>query len=258
MVFVTSNRQAWQRRRWWDGTYMSMEGSHVRDYFGREIAGGIADQPPDRAVRCPHAFFVEQGPNTVLPAHFHMVDQFQVLFGGGGKIGREAMDGFGVHYTNAYTPYGPIQAGPSGFHYFTLRNAFDNSGAHRMPESVRRLPRAPRRHHAWHPAPPCDPAVLAAGTELLCETLHAEEPDGLGAWVHCLPPEASLRGPDPARGAGQYWIVIAGGLLRDGALLDPLSCLFVTEDELPLDVTAGPRGLEILAMQFPKTVPRQQ
>jgi len=61
---------------------------------------------------------------------------------------------------------------------------------------------------------------------------------------------------DPGRGAGQYWIVV-GGSLHDQRL-DKMSCLFLIEDEPALKVVAGPGGVEILAMQFPKTVSRRR
>src|SRR5690349_16909151 len=40
--------------------------------------------------------------------HFHINDQFQVVVGGQGKLGRHALTPYCVHFSRAYTPYGPL------------------------------------------------------------------------------------------------------------------------------------------------------
>ncbi|MGH7044217.1 MAG: hypothetical protein ACREFY_19095, partial [Acetobacteraceae bacterium] len=62
----------------------------------------------------------------------------------------------------------------------------------------------------------------------------------------------ALSGPDPGAGAGQYWLVLAGGLWRDDALLPPRSCVFVAPDEPGLAALAGPEGAALLVLQFPR------
>ena len=51
------------------------------------------------------------------------------------------------------------------------------------------------------------------------------------------------------------WVVIAGSLLHDGIELAPRACLFVSPDEPAFTAVAGTRGLEVLALQFPRRPP---
>jgi hypothetical protein len=80
------------------------------------------------------AFLVEQK-SPELRAHFHEVDQFQVVVGGTGALGSDAVAAGAIHYTDGFTVYGPIRTtDPSGVSYFTLR-AHSTVGANFMPES---------------------------------------------------------------------------------------------------------------------------
>ena len=57
----------------------------------------------------PQAFVVEMlQPNAKLEAHFHDVDQFQVVVRGEGKLGRYALRPITIHYADA----APIVAPP--------------------------------------------------------------------------------------------------------------------------------------------------
>ena len=49
----------------------------------------------------PMAFLVEQDPDTTFSAHFHQADQFQVVAGGAGRLGRHGVRTGSVHYANA-------------------------------------------------------------------------------------------------------------------------------------------------------------
>src|SRR5436305_9795087 len=90
---------------------------------------------PDPTALLPVAHLVEQQPNTVIPAHYHEADEFQVFVAGEGRLGRKSLDAITVHFAGRFTPYGPIHAGPSGVSYFTLRNAWD-PGPRWMPQSA--------------------------------------------------------------------------------------------------------------------------
>lgn len=98
------------------------------DVFGRTdiVAEGDAERPG------PHAFLVEQRPDVVLPAHFHLNDPFQVVVAGRGTLGRRPIAPIAVHYARGRTGYGPIVAGPDGAELLTLRFP--------LPESTRRAP----------------------------------------------------------------------------------------------------------------------
>jgi hypothetical protein len=75
--------------------------------------------------------------------------------------------------------------------------------------------------------------------------------DGLGAWHYRLGPHASVTGPDPAAGGGQFWLVIGGELADDDAALPRLSCVFISPDEPAYAPAAGAAGCDVLALQFP-------
>lgn len=64
---------------------------------------------------------VEAPPGDVIDAHYHDVDQFQIILAGSGTIAGEPVSRGTVHYTDANTPYGPIVAGPEGITYAVVR-----------------------------------------------------------------------------------------------------------------------------------------
>lgn len=221
--------------------------AHLTTFIGsNRYVGGEAQARPGPEVVYPMAFLVEQPPGSVVQAHFHEANQFQLVVAGGGMLGKHALRPIAVHYSNAYSAYGPLAAGEEGLHYLTLRNGYDR-GARYLPAAREEL-RGVRRRFREATAE-AGPMPDGATTEVLL----AGAPDGLGAWRHRLPAGAALQGPDPATGDGQFWVVTGGGMrMADGALLPALSCAFVAPDEAPLAVTAGGAGLEVVVMQYPR------
>jgi hypothetical protein len=190
----------------------------------------------------PMAFLVEQDAGVTVGAHFHQSDQFQVVVGGSGRLGTHEVEPVSVHFTGAFSAYGPIRAGAQGLHYFTLRNGWD-SGARYMPGARGDLPRA-RRHREALAGP--------LGEESGFETVLAPKPDGLAAWRWRLPQGARLDGPDPESGRGQFWLVLDSTLERDRKSFGRHSCVFIGPDEPGLAVVAGAGGLDVLSLQFPR------
>src|SRR5258706_891284 len=93
----------------------------------------------------PLATLNEQDPGRVSSTHFHIVDQFQVVLDGGGTIGRHKLAPYGVHFTRAYTPYGPLVADKEkGLKFFVMR-AHPDTGSQRLPKEQEQLNRAPHR-----------------------------------------------------------------------------------------------------------------
>ena len=78
--------------------------------------------------RDPQFFTVDNTPHRHLPTHFHDSDQFQIIVQGTGTLGRHELKPFTVHYSRAFTPYGPIQAGPEGVTWATLRSKSSSTG----------------------------------------------------------------------------------------------------------------------------------
>lgn len=227
----------------------------VTSYFGADwrATNGGTDEPPGPEVLWPVAFEVAQDPNTNADPHFHIANQFQVFVRGDGLFGKHPVRSMSVHYAGAYTPYGPICAGSRGIAYITLRNGWDY-GPHYMPAQRDELKAGNRKPRAAL-SPTIDPEAEAALHALAAttrETVVAEASDGLGGWRYRIPPHQSVRGPDPAAGRGQYWLVLAGTDASADAALGALSCTFLSPDEPPRTATAGPDGLDILALQFPR------
>ena len=180
------------------------------------------EKPPADDALHPMAFLVEKGPGAVTRPHFHQADQFQVVVAGRGMLGdREFSDG-AVHYTNAYSAYGPIVTGKSGIWWFTLRNRWD-PGARYMPAERQVLKAARDRHQHWELTTEAMPAALLGE---LCEATASscrpvfEAEDGLAGWRYRIPPCTTIAGPAPSAGGGQFWLVLAGDAAVDGG--DPL------------------------------------
>jgi hypothetical protein len=211
------------------------------------MAAGEPDPPPDTV--CPMAFLVEQDPGAVANAHFHQADQFQVVVGGEGTLGTHAVRPVSVHFAGAFTAYGPIHAGAAGLAYFTLRNGFDPGARYMMRGENRAALRAvPGRRHREATADP-----VGAGAS---EALLGPEPDGMAAWRYRLASGECLRGPAPDGGGGQHWLILEGSAHCATATLRPLSCAFVFPDDQPFEISAGPTGATLLAVQYPRRAAR--
>ena len=198
----------------------------------------------------PHAFLVEQDPDTTILPHFHQQNQFQIIVGGGGLLGRHAVQPLLVHYAGAYTGYGPIVCGPQGVQYLTLRPRHD-PGAQFMPEARERLLRGPKKHFSSQPIALQDAPALRALTGVQCDELLPLEEGGLAVSFYRLPPNGTVQGLSPATGAGQYALVVGGALLHEGQTLQPLESIYLTPDEPALVLTAAADGAEVLLLQFP-------
>jgi hypothetical protein len=210
---------------------------------------------PDADVLYPMAFLVEKEPGAVVRPHFHSADQFQVITQGGGRLGLHDIATVAVHYTDAWSAYGPIIAAGEGVSWFTLRNTWD-PGARYMPAARDQLraARAKYQHRESATAP------MAAWSEAELSGLAApdrvaelEAADGLGTWRYRLPALGSVVGPDPGNGGGQFWVVLSGTASGGGSALLPVeSCMFVAPEDAALTVSAGAAGAELLCMQFPR------
>jgi hypothetical protein len=169
----------------------------MTDYVGRHAgerdrAGGVDDR---------QAYLVRQEAPE-LRAHFHEVDQFQVVLDGEGTLGRERAVRGVVHYTDAFTSYGPIRTDPAvGLAYFTLRRRAD-TGIHYMPDE--REQRRRRAGAGEHFTVVLDPGALPAGR------LHevARTTRGAAAYGVRL---ASGQALDPPAGQGDGYLVVLDG-----------------------------------------------
>ena len=208
--------------------------------------------PPSGAMpETPMAALVEQLPHTIIPTHFHAVNQFQVVVEGQGTLGKRAVHPWTVHYTNGFTGYGPLCADAAGMAFFTLRNRWDAEGARYFPAGQSFMQPAPKRHHLVGPLLPSSTAALHSRQQATCDVVLAQEDDGLAAWFLRLGPNMHVHAADPVHGGGQYLLVARGTLRHAGAMLPRLSCLYVSPDTGPFVLQSGAEGLEILLLQFP-------
>lgn len=213
------------------------------------------ETPPAAGVIYPMAFLVEKDPGAVVRPHFHAADQFQVVTQGGGRLGRHDIGTVAVHYTDAYSAYGPIVAASEGVSWFTLRNTWD-PGARYMPAAREQLRAARARYQ--HRETTAAPMAAWGEAELAClaaadRVREIESADGMGSWRFRLPPSGAAVGPDPGDGGGQFWVVLSGDASCGGPALLPVeSVVFVGPEEAAISVTAGPIGAELLCVQFPR------
>jgi hypothetical protein len=213
------------------------------------------ETPPAEDALHPVAFLVEKRPGGVTRPHFHRADQYQVVVGGSGKMGLHDTGSIAVHYTDAFSAYGPIVATGDGIAWFTLRPGWD-PGAKYMenPDNRAELRASRDRYTHWEavtePVPPLAAAELRA-TSAIDQQLVLEGEHGLATWRYRLPPGAVLDGPDPATGGGQFWLILAGTLSATGsAYLGVNSTIFVGPTDGSLAATAGLDGAEALCLQF--------
>lgn len=200
----------------------------------------------------PTSYLVEQDPDTVIPAHFHQANQFQVVVSGSGKLGRRDIATFLIHYTDAYTPYGPIHSSADGLHYFTLRDGYD-PGARFMPEKRAELVGRPGRHLLSERLDSAADTDWHGDTSQQCALPH--QPDGVFGDHVRIKPKTGWTGPEPAKGGGQFWLVIDGDIRVDNERIAPHGCVYVEPDSPALRVEAGADGAQILVMQFPRKTP---
>lgn len=209
---------------------------------------GLIASPPDEAI-APQAFLVEQDPGTVIEPHFHSENEFQVIVGGQGLLGRHAVEPITVHYAGAHTGYGPITAGSGGLDYFTLRPRMD-AGAQFLPGARDKMKRVAKRYLLGNPARPSEPAALAARSEVELLTMLEPQPDGIAAWMLRIPP--SHRATAPLHpGGGRFLLVVGGALALNAEQLPRLSTAFLSAEEAVPPLHAGAEGLEVLMLQFP-------
>lgn len=93
----------------------------------------------------PLAFLIKMTPDSILPAHFHPVDQFQVFVSGRGLLGKHAATALSIHYADRHTAYDPITAGAHGVSYFTQRAKNDARGMFLNKPGVRELLKPSKR-----------------------------------------------------------------------------------------------------------------
>ena len=213
---------------------------------GREVWRTWLLDPP-AGTREPQAFLIEYGPGVVLQTHFHDVDEFQVVVAGSGSMGSHAIAPYTVHHAHAWTPYGPIVAGPEGLSFLTLRALRDSAGPRKLPEQrpaldavADRRPWQGSERVTLHP----QPVSLS-----LCTPLGKLVDAGASAGdVLQLAPDETR---DVGAGAGGAFIALLAGSFREGnATREGLAVAFLQAAGGSVSLRAGPQGAAALVLRF--------
>jgi rubredoxin len=190
------------------------------------------------------------GVSRYSAAHFHEVDQFQVIIDGSGEFGRHHVEPYCVHFSRAYTPYGPLQSSKeTGWAFLVLRSRFD-PGAQRFPAALEKLKQIPDRQ-PWQVTakvgfPEPKASVNVREIPEICDG------NGLLTSTISMAPGARTTTPDPSMGDGQYVIVLKGSLVHQGTEREAPVVAFIKRDEPSFDIQAGTNGLEGILLNFPK------
>jgi hypothetical protein len=198
------------------------------------------------------AFLVEQDPDSVLGVHFHFEHQFQVVVDGSGSLGRHPLEPFLVHFATGHTGYGPLQAGPAGLSYLTLRAHPDFAQPYFLPDMRDHMQalRKVNRHSVQ--ATPSDASARRTRQDVSCEVLLPPEASGGAAWMLRVPPHRSAPVPTDPDCGGQFRVVVGGSMDVQGRQLGHLGCTFLEPVDCDTGVVAGPDGLDVLLLQFPR------
>jgi rubredoxin len=207
-------------------------------------------RPEDKSVDTPMAFLAEGSAHRVLRTHFHEVDQFQVMYNGSGAMGRHPVGPGAVHFSRAYTPYGPISYSDKGLGFITLR-AHRDPGAQYLPERREVLEQVADRT-PWQVTEAPDFDLQPGERGVAMKALEGVKDErGLSAYSVKMNPGAKAYTPDPSWGDGQYVLVLKGSIDHEGQLKKDLTIIWVGKNEGPFELVAGPDGMEGLILNFP-------
>jgi hypothetical protein len=213
--------------------------------FDRNLFFGQADSDGPG----PQAYVNDLDPDVELAAHFHKVDQYQVFFGApGATYKRRAIPDILLHYTDAYSTYGPFRSGPAArLQYATLRAQSSNYGGV-MPGAKDALIRRGglRNLTVEVPVTTADPGAAPSFRAIL-----EPQADGLQAFTVTLGPDQRGTVAATACTSGRYLCVLAGELDVDGAVIEARSLGWAPPACTEIQVTAGRSGCCLLVMDFP-------
>ena len=219
------------------------------EYMGNRAEDG---QVIDR----PQAFLVELAPQATISAHFHVVDEFQVMVAGNGMLGRNPTPAIALHYVDHHTAYGPITAGPFGLSFFTFRAQSDTGSVTlNAPGYKDLLKPSKKRYLLRENLPLSTEPVLQNRSDAAIEKVFDElqdDGDGLGASMLRLGASQTIAGPDPKKTGGQFYLVLSGSLRLRDATYPRWSTVYLGPSDAPLQAASGTEGMEALILSFPR------
>jgi hypothetical protein len=212
----------------------------------------------ERKAEVPQVILVEQPqPDSQILPHYHAIDQFQVFLDGEGRLASHAIAPVSIHYTNAYTGYGPIVAGKTGMAYYVMRPGLDVMGPQHLhlPEARRNLKPGKKRFMLTENVRVKSSGELrtlsAIETEHVIEVPAGDPDQGIFAHLVSIGPDRDYTGQDPALGGGQVMMVLQGSMRFNGEALGLRATIAVTREEKAITIHSGADGTQILYMQYP-------
>ena len=196
----------------------------------------------------PMGFLVEGNHERVIRPHFHENDQFQVVVSGGGVLGKHKLSIHAVHFSRAYTPYGPINFGADGLGFLTLR-ARKDPGAQYLPDARDKLIGVEQRK-PWQVTEA--PDFTRTGDVSLRPFAQIKDDHGLACYSLSVAPNTAVTAPDPSHSGGQHIIVTKGSLAYQGREYKAVTVAFVKPHEGAWQIVAGPDGLDALVLNYPR------
>ena len=235
-------------------------GATVTPFFGsrhtRQQPSGLGSHNSED-VEIPDATLTQFDPGKISRPHFHLNDQFQVVVDGKGTLGRHDLTPYSVHFSRAYTPYGPLVSDcRCGMTLFILR-AHPDPGSQRLPQERAQLLNV-RDREPWQitrsfTLPSLASDAHGGGVELR-PIADMQDPHHLAVYTLRMKPDTTTLAPDPSHGDGQYLIVLKGSLLHSDKEHPARALVFVRPEEGQFAVNAGHEGLDALVLNYP--VPR--
>jgi len=188
--------------------------------------------------------------NRTIRAHFHPVDQFQILIGApGGRYQGHDLPDFTVHYADAYSTYGPLVGEDPPMRFFTLRtepSAFQAT----MPDDRSKLAWRGRRNRHVEFERLATTEIPAAGAVEFAPIWERDD-DGLEALAIAAGPDTKITLPDTHGTNGQFVFVADGWVEVNGKKCDVESLGWQDASEPSAELTAGSTGARVFVMKFP-------
>ncbi len=249
MIYAISGAEALQRRE-----VIKSPGTGI-EHWGLEFFG---PRSSTSAAPGPQATMTEMIPNETIVPHFHGVTQFQLFPAGSGTIGKagDTLQPLVVQYKDRHTAYGPVVAGPQGLSFMALRIKTGDSAPVYLdrPGYRDKLKPGKRRNFLSAPVALSTAPVMQHRKQAAWESLFDTEKidDEMAAHVLRLGAGMSAMGPDPGMAGGYYLFVANGSLDKAGEDFPLWSMIVVESNEAAFDIKAGPKGLEVLILQYPR------
>ena len=233
--------------------YDDVKTSKATRRSGAEAPGGVTTafiRAPASTERAPTVIHAQYDPGSVSSAHFHTVDQLQIIVAGKGEFGRHNVSPYNVHFSRAYTPYGPLHADKeTGWCFMTFRTRSD-PGAQRLPGSKDKLKNIGGRT-PWQITRKAEIPAQGAGVSSR-DIPDIRDERGLFSRALTVAPGMQIDAPDPSSGDGQYVVVVKGSLMHESKEHKAITVVFIKPDEKAFQIVAGAQGLEALILNFPR------